>query len=86
MSQITSKGTNNIKFSCGFCTIKGRTPNNKEISIQCDQVQKFYFDGIGCTIKLNLVNASLSTFTKVSNIRETMRWHHKMGHLHLFMQ
>jgi hypothetical protein len=57
----------------------------KKNSIQCDQVKKNYFVGISCTIKPNHINASLSVFTKVLNIWETMRWHHKMGYLHLFM-
>ncbi len=30
MNQITSKGTNNTKFSCGSYIIKGRTPSNKK--------------------------------------------------------
>ncbi len=81
MSQITSKGINNIVFFHESCIIKGRTSSGQEIVVQCDHVGKLYHVGVGCPLKHNHINDLFFTFTQVSNLKTT-RWHHRMDHLH----
>lgn len=68
-------------FFFEFCIIKGRTSSCQEIVVQCDHVRKLYHVGVGCPLKHSHINVSFFAFTKVSNLK-TMRWHHKINHLH----